>query len=87
VKPIQIDKNNHQDYISLDAVDPYLDALLKKLELIFFDISTSLAIADMFLKEQRTLKIDKERLEELHKRLDKEMKIFEERFGAGIFEP
>jgi uncharacterized protein (DUF4415 family) len=78
-------EKNHQDYFRIRGVDQHLDTLLDKLELVFFDLSTSLAVVEMFLKEQRALKIDRDLLKVFHQRLDKEMAIFEMMFEAGIF--
>jgi hypothetical protein len=79
-------KDDHHDYIKITEINDHLNKELDKLEITFIKLQTCLAVVEMFLKEERALKFDQNKLKKLQQKLDGEMKNLNERFNGGIFD-
>jgi hypothetical protein len=78
-------KVDRHEYIKITEINDHLDAELDKLESTFIELQTCLAVVEMFIKEERTLKFDLDELKKLQEKLNNEMKILNESFNGGSF--
>jgi hypothetical protein len=76
---------NHQEYHKITGFGTHFNMLFNKLEMIFIDFQICLAIVEVFLKEEKALKIDFNILEKLQEDLDREMKNLNDWFIDGTF--
>jgi hypothetical protein len=78
---------NHQEYHKITGFGTHFNTLFNKLEMIFINFQTCLAIVEVFLKEEKALKIDFNILKKLQEDLDREMKNLDDWFIDGTFCP
>jgi cell division protein FtsB len=78
-------KVNHHEYIKITEINDHLNTILDQFETTFIDLKTCLAVVEMFLKEERALKLDLSKLKKLQQKLDEEMENLNERFKGGTF--
>jgi hypothetical protein len=73
------------DYYKTTGFGTHFNTLYTKLEMIFIDFQTCLAIVEMFSYEEKALKINLSTLKKFQEDLDKEMKSLNDWFTEGIF--
>jgi hypothetical protein len=76
---------NHQEFIKIAKINDYLSMVLDQVEIIFIDLQIYLAIVEMFLNEEKALKMDLNALKKIQEDLNGEMKNLIDRFGKGTF--
>jgi hypothetical protein len=76
---------NHLEYHKITGFGTHFNTLFNKLEMIFINFQTCLAIVEVFLKEEKALKIDFIILKKLQEDLDREMKNLNDWFIDGTF--
>jgi hypothetical protein len=76
-------EDNHQEYIKISQIGHQLGVLLDKLEIVFIDFQTCLAIVETFLQEERALKIDFNTLNKFQDDLNGEIEKLNDWFEGG----
>jgi hypothetical protein len=85
VESIKGKKNNSDEYHEITGFDVHFNILFNKLEMIFVDLQTSLAIVEMFSYEEWALKENLKSLNKFKEVLDKEMKSLKDWLTEGTF--
>jgi hypothetical protein len=76
---------NHHEYIKIAKINDQLSDMLDQVEITFIDFQTCLAMVEMFLKEEKIVKMDLNALMNFQEKLDGEIKNLNDRFSGGIF--
>jgi hypothetical protein len=76
---------NRQEYLKISKINDRLSEILDQLEITFIDLQTCLAMIEMFLKEEKILKMDLNALKKFQEDLNGEMKNLNDRFRGGTF--